>query len=202
MARHTVEQHAIDRLRASILFAGSAAIGPNGSTPQMHVPQELEVRQAIAEAEQFFGSENPVLYFWLGTALQHYTAQFVRGDARKPYLERAVTALKRADTCAAHLPERDDSAPLDRLRIRNTLGTLLVDEALVRDLDSAIACLAIVYRLVALWRLQRRRTVPSPRQPRKQTLLGKRHEHFKSWSVLVWPQTMIGRYWRSSKSCQ
>jgi hypothetical protein len=106
------------------------------------------MERAILDVERRKGDTASVeLSYELGIAFRNYTAWFVRGDDRVLLLRRAVRFLQRAyDASATDVPSRDDRALVDRFRIACALGMLLTDEACVRDLNTAVACLAPIYR--------------------------------------------------------
>jgi hypothetical protein len=84
-------------------------------------------------------SISPELHYWLGIAWRNYTAWFVRGAGRKPFLQKAATHLERA-----YLLEEDKSGSTWR-GYACELGALLADEALIRDLDRAIPVFEAVF---------------------------------------------------------
>ena len=97
-------------------------------------------------------SKNPKLFYWLGIAWRNFTAWHVRGDERKEYLEKSVSYYDKAlnlsrDTLPVQLPvdKRHNADYLDQIDIAGDLGDLLVNEALIRDLDRAEQVLQFVY---------------------------------------------------------
>lgn len=75
---------AIESLRAS-----SFGLGPQPSQPDM-----LKLLEKVEK--QHPASKSPELEYWLGIAWHNYGAWFVRGDERKPYLEKAITDFDKA----------------------------------------------------------------------------------------------------------
>jgi len=98
-------------------------VGPDTTT--MSDPERM--RSTIEEMERTFGPDFPApLADALANTILCYTAWYVRGDARKSFLERAVRYYRLSGNRAA-------------------LGRLLVEEALVRDLKQAIPLLKELY---------------------------------------------------------
>jgi len=96
------------------------------------------LRQAIDSAELFAQGHGATgeLNAWIAVCWGHYASLYVRGDERKPFMERGLHFYRAAfDTYT-----NDD----DRLRMAASLGTILVKEALVRDLDEAEQYLSLV----------------------------------------------------------
>lgn len=96
--------------------------------------------------------QSPKLAYWLGIAWRNFTAWHIRGDKRKKYLEKAIHYFDKAfelskDTLPVQLPprKRHDSEYLDQIDIAGELGHILVNEAIVRDLDRAEKALQFVF---------------------------------------------------------
>lgn len=96
--------------------------------------------------------QNPKLAYWLGIAWRNFTAWHIRGDERKEYLEKAVFYFNKAlelsrDILPTQLPleKRHNSEYLDQIDIAGDLGNMLVNEALIRDLDRAEKVLQFVF---------------------------------------------------------
>lgn len=104
-------------------------------------PSQKQMAKLIEKMEsQYPQIESYELAFWLGIALRNYTAWFIRGDERKQFLERAVQHLERAyNPAKGRVPESQLNG------IASELGALLVDEAVIRDLDRGIAYLERVF---------------------------------------------------------
>lgn len=110
-----------------------------------------EMERVIKSAEQAVdNSSSAIFVYWLGVAYRNYTAWYIRGDERRPYMEGAVhyfeVALEKAK--ADGLPmERPDSFinTLGQLDIAGDLGAMLVKDKPVRDLGKAERVLNYVY---------------------------------------------------------
>lgn len=120
--------------------------GDESLNSQANMNEVLEKIEPLVNAN----TSSRVLY-WLGIVWRNYTAWHIRGDARKPYLEKAIGYYKRAfDKSKEEWPiqqsadNRHDAAYLDQITIASDLGTLLVEEKLVRDLDEAKQYLGFV----------------------------------------------------------
>jgi hypothetical protein len=98
----------------------------------------LETIQA-AES-QYPSSDCAELEYWLGIAWRNYTAWFLRGDARRSPLQKAISHFERAA-----LLEESGSTP-KWITYASELGAILVEEALVRDLERGVAVLEKVFR--------------------------------------------------------
>lgn len=95
---------------------------------------------------------NPILAYWLGIGWRNFTAWYIRGEDRKPYLNKIVQYFSKAfdlskDTLPVKLPthERHKVQYVGQIDIAGELGPLLVNEALIRDLDRAEEILEFVY---------------------------------------------------------
>lgn len=110
-----------------------------------------EMERVIKSAEQAVDESSSALFlYWLGLAYRNYTAWHIRGDDRMPYMAGAVhylnAALERAK--AERLPmERPDNFinSLGQLDIAGDLGTMLVKDKPIRDLETAESVLTYVY---------------------------------------------------------
>jgi len=104
--------------------------------------EEQVLRRINAIAEEFAGKETFELAFALGSALEYYVALAVRGDARKPLLDRVVGHFERAHAQARGQRWTEYSFKDEpELAAAAALGSLLVRQALVRDLDRGILLL-------------------------------------------------------------
>lgn len=121
--------------------------GP-GPTWRAHMAERLATLE-----RRFEQTDSPELSYWLGVATRCYVLWHVRSYARKQHLERAVEHLERALDCAACLPEYAPDAPLDRATIAASLGMLLVDEEVIRDLDRGIAYLETLFHTAPRYEL-------------------------------------------------
>jgi tetratricopeptide (TPR) repeat protein len=94
---------------------------------------------------------NPHLAYWLGIAWRNYTSWHVRGEARKPFLERSIRYFRKAFELSKELPvslpekERHVFGNLDQITIASNLGSMLMNEKLVRDLEAAEKVLTFVW---------------------------------------------------------
>lgn len=116
-------------------------------------PSEREMSKLISRVEKRFpDSGSYELEFWLGSVLRNYTALFVRGEERREYLEKAVQHFERAyelsqDAIPQELPPREkrDFGSFDRNTIACEIGSLLINEAIIRDLERGMFYLEIVF---------------------------------------------------------
>ena len=104
-------------------------------------PTQAQMLETIRRVEDQYPSSNSAeLEYWLGIAWRNYIAWFVRGDERKPYLEKAVAHFERA-----YALEKANSGSRWKT-YASELGALLVDEALIRDLKRGIPLLEAVFQ--------------------------------------------------------
>lgn len=117
--------------------------------PGYTLPSKQEMLTQIEQIEaQFPQNESYELELALGGALNHYIFHYVRGDERKLFLERVVRHWERAYRLAAgkRLDMAGCGSKLEpELFIAAALGSLLVQEAPIRDLDKGIFYLERVY---------------------------------------------------------
>lgn len=114
-------------------------------------PKDIENK--LSKIEEFsLNSYNPMLKYFLGIAWRNYTTWNIRGDARKPFLEKAIKYLDEALTLSKQilpvrlsLDKRHDAHYLDQITIASDLGILLVGEKIVRNLDKAESVLKFIY---------------------------------------------------------
>lgn len=112
-----------------------------------------EMYRLFSEVEKYFmDSASYELEYWLGFALRNYTSWFVRGEERKLYLQRAVQHLEKAYILSKgiipeELParERYNTMSLDRRMIACEIGSLFIDEAIIRNLEKGISYLSVVF---------------------------------------------------------
>lgn len=112
-------------------------------------PSKQEMLSHIEEAEaQSFKWNSFELEFAIGAALGAYVFKFVRGEERKPYLERMILHTEKAYRLSQGRPWDVLSfiKQEPQLHIALTLGIVLVREAPIRDLNKAIAYLDPIYR--------------------------------------------------------
>ena len=116
-------------------------------------PTPDEMLKVISKARKdCLDSDSYELEYWLGTALVYYNTWFVRGDERKPYLEEAVYHLERAFALSeGKIPkeypphEVKEFGSLFRNDIACEVGQLLIDEAIIRDIEKGISYLRPVF---------------------------------------------------------
>ncbi len=97
--------------------------------------------KAIEKVEtQHPNSNSAELEYSLGIAWRNYTAWFIRSDERKPYLEKAVMQFAKAYTL------EKGSSGTKWTSYASELGALLVEEALIRDLERGIPLLEAVFQ--------------------------------------------------------
>lgn len=96
--------------------------------------------------------QNPKLAYWLGIAWRNFTAWHIRGDERKKYLEKAISYFDKALILSKNilpiqlpLEKRHIAGYLDQIDIAGELGHILVNEAIIRDLDRAEKVLQFVF---------------------------------------------------------
>lgn len=114
---------------------------------------QSEMSKLISKIEkQFSDSDSYKLEYWLGIALQNYTAWFVRGKERKSYFKKAVQHFEKAYVLSKgiipnELPvtNRRTLSSLDRNTIACNIGSLLIDVAIIRDLEKGISYLRVVF---------------------------------------------------------
>ena len=116
-------------------------------------PTQSEMHKLISKVEKRFpDSDSYELEYRLGIALRNYTAWFVRGDERKPYLQEAVQHLEKAYALSKGVIPEELTATdehtlgsLDRNTIVCDVGFLLIDEAIIRDLEKGISYLETIF---------------------------------------------------------
>lgn len=119
----------------------------------LKIHEKPDMDKVLATVEAYVDGEikDARLAFWLGTAWRNYTAWYVRGDERKPFLEKATAYFRHAFKLAKNqlpvrllLEKRHYIGYLDQITIASDLGFMLVGEAIIRDLDEAERILAFV----------------------------------------------------------
>jgi len=113
------------------------------------LPSQKEMSKLISKIEkQFPNSDSYELEYWMGIALRNYTAWFIRGDERAQYLSKAVQHLERAfDLYDEDVPEmHPTSRPLNRNVIAGEVGSILIDEAAIRDLEKGMLYLEFLFK--------------------------------------------------------
>lgn len=109
-----------------------------GPGPQ---PTQQQMLTAIDKVEREYPcTDSAELAYWLGGAWRCYTAWFIRGDDRKPYLEKTAMYLERAYTL------EKSSSGVKWMTYASVLGGLLVEEAMIRDLQRGIPLLESVFQ--------------------------------------------------------
>lgn len=126
-----------------------AAFG--ASDESAYTKSNMDKVLAKVESQVNEATSSMVLY-WLGIAWRNYTSWHVRGDERKPYLEKSVAYYQRAfDRSKEEWPlrqpyeNRHDGDFLDQISIASDLGSLLIDELIIRDLDRGERILQFVF---------------------------------------------------------
>lgn len=109
--------------------------------------------RVLEEVENYANNiQNPKIAYWLGIAWRNFTAWHIRGDERKEYLKKAVDYFDKAfklskNTLPIQLPveRRHNAEFLDQIDIAGELGQLLVNEAIIRDLDRGEKVLKFIF---------------------------------------------------------
>jgi hypothetical protein len=90
--------------------------------------------------------------FKLGIAWRNYTGWHIRGDERQPFLRKVANYYRRANLKApielpliASAEDVQLGGPLGQIDIAAELGSILVNESLIRDLDEAEPLLLFVW---------------------------------------------------------
>ena len=109
------------------LFDLTNGLGPFAPSPEKDQARIGEqMISEINELEKAIRGKNvPGIEYQIAIAVRNYTAWFIRGDERKPYLERAVAHLQKA-------------AETGSSEAKIELSRILIEEKLVRDLDIAL----------------------------------------------------------------
>ena len=109
--------------------------------------------KALAAVEDYIGGgiKNAKLAYWLGVAWRNYTAWHIRGDERKPFLEKSTEYFRQALKLAKNqlpirlpLEKRHQVESLDQITIAGDSGFMLVENALMRNLNEAERILKFV----------------------------------------------------------
>jgi hypothetical protein len=88
---------------------------------------------------QFSIDTSPEVEYWLGVAWENFTGWYVRGDERKIYLDRSIKHYEKAYSLSR------DYSHGRWVEYAGNLGRLLVDTAIIRDLEKAIPILEDIY---------------------------------------------------------
>jgi tetratricopeptide (TPR) repeat protein len=109
-----------------------------GSGPSPVQQAMLGTIEAIES--QYPSTDSAELEYWLGIAWRNYNSWFVRGDSRVLTLQKAIAHFERATVL-------EEGGSTQRWNTyASELGTILVEEALVRDLERGIAILETVFQ--------------------------------------------------------
>jgi hypothetical protein len=115
-------------------------------------PSQSEMAKSISKIEkQFKNSDSYEIAYWFGIAFRNYTSMFIRGEKRKPYLQRAAYYFEKAYALSKGvIPDefpitKVQPGSLDRNTIACEAGSLYIDEAIIRDLERGMYYLGIVY---------------------------------------------------------
>ena len=111
------------------------------------------MEKVFNEVEEYSNNSNDAkLFYWLGTGWRNYTSWHIRGDERKRYLEKSVNYFKKSFELAKEqlpvllsLKQRSEFDNLDQLKIAEEVGTLLVNEFIIRNLEEAQALLDFIF---------------------------------------------------------
>lgn len=104
-------------------------------------PTQQQLLTAIEDIErQHPNSNSAELESWLGGAWNSYTAWFIRGDARKTYLEKAVMHREKA-----YAIEKGRSGS-NWTKYAASLGAMLVDESVIRNVERGVPLLEMVFQ--------------------------------------------------------
>ncbi|MBA7473143.1 hypothetical protein ES707_08477 [subsurface metagenome] len=143
------ESEAISSLQELSFFAG-------GDLPDRH-----NMLKKITEIEKRIpNTKSSELEYWLAIATRNYTAWYVRGDERKSYLETVIAHFTNAynlskDNSTFKLPRGtylQKTCPDkldDHALIAMEFGKLLIDEAIIRDVQTGIAILEPIFENTA-----------------------------------------------------
>lgn len=116
------EREAIQSLKRCYVFA-----------PGEEIPQNEIISIINSIEREFPNSRSWELELLLGKSLVGYTSFSIRGDDRKPYYERILAHYIRA----YELSKRDDIALV--------IGHLLIENAVIRDLDRGISYISPIF---------------------------------------------------------
>ncbi len=104
-------------------------------------PTQQEMLKTIEKIEgQYSNTDSAELQYWLGGTWRCYTAWFIRGEERKSYLQKALIHLEKAYTIEA------SNSGVKQNTYACHLGSLLVEEALIRNLERGIQLLETVFK--------------------------------------------------------
>jgi hypothetical protein len=107
---------------------------PLGEYASIGRPTEADIRRGnkmLSTIEEIERKSTDIrdsnLFCWLATAYENYCAWYIRGDERKPYLEKVASNYKKAI----------DIAP-GNIEAKAELGRILIEKRLIRNLDMGI----------------------------------------------------------------
>ena len=104
------------------------------------LPVQQEMLETIENIEEAHSNtDSAELQYWLGGAWRCYAAWFVRGSERTRYLQKALMHFETAYTIEASGSGRKHNT------YACTLGSLLVTEALIRNLERGVLLLKAVF---------------------------------------------------------
>lgn len=115
--------------------------------------EKNNIIDVINEAEVIANnSKNPKLFYWLAITIRNFTSWNIRGDERKKYLEKVIYYFDKSfeyskNVLPIKLPpeKRCDLDFLDQINIAGEAGNILVNEAIVRNLDRGEVLLKFVF---------------------------------------------------------
>lgn len=114
---------------------------------------QSDMSNLISQIEkQFQDSDSYELEYWLGIALRNYAAWFIRGENRKHYLQKAAQHLEKAYALSngvildeIPMTEKHTFRSIDRNTIACEVGSLYIDEAIIRDIKKGISYLGAIF---------------------------------------------------------
>lgn len=114
------------------------------------------MEKVLSEVEQYsLHSQNCKLFYWLGIAWRNFTAWHERGEQRISPLNRSISNFEKSFQLAKkQIPtsisseERGPIENLDQITIAGELGSLLADDAPIRDLERAEEYLRFVFESI------------------------------------------------------
>jgi hypothetical protein len=88
---------------------------------------------------QFSTNTSPELEYWLGIAWENFAGWYIRGDERKAYLKKSIKHYEKGYSLGR------DYTHKRWIEYAGNLGRLLVDTAIIRDIEKAIPILEDIY---------------------------------------------------------